>query len=73
MNRRHLPLCAIALAVGIVGALAVGVPPSTVMIGLLVLACPLMMLFMHGGHGGGQGSSDTRPSVNDDHDRTGLR
>lgn len=50
--RRHLPLYAIALAILIVGALALGVPARSVGFGLLALACPLMMLFMHGGHGG---------------------
>jgi hypothetical protein len=73
MNRRHAPLYAIALAIGIVGALAAGVPASTIVFGLLVLACPLMMLFMHGGHGGGHGSDGAEPPARDHHDPTGLR
>ena len=52
MKRQHLPLYAIALALAVVGALAVGVPARSLAFGLLALACPLMMLFMHGGHGG---------------------
>ncbi|MFI7523767.1 DUF2933 domain-containing protein [Micromonospora globbae] len=55
MRRQHLPLYAIALALLIVGALAVGVPAQPLFFGLLVLACPLMMLFMHGSHGGEAG------------------
>ena len=51
---------AIALVVAIVGALAVGVPISTVAFALLVLCCPLMMLVMHGVHGGeGHGGNRT--------------
>jgi hypothetical protein len=70
MKRQHLPLYAIALAIGFVGALAVGVPFSTLAFGLLVLTCPLMMLFMHGGHGGHggvHGSGEARPPAKDDH------
>jgi hypothetical protein len=39
-------LYAIALAVLIVGLVAVGVPASTLLIAALVLTCPLMMLVM---------------------------
>ena len=36
-----------------IGAVALGVPWTTVLLVALVLCCPLMMLFMdHGGHGG---------------------
>ncbi|MEV0901609.1 DUF2933 domain-containing protein [Actinoplanes sp. NPDC049802] len=52
MKPQHIPLFAAALVIAIVGALAVGVPLSTVAFGLLVLTCPLMMLLMHGGHDG---------------------
>lgn len=31
-------------------ALALGVPAQYVLFGAIVLACPAMMLFMHGGH-----------------------
>jgi len=68
MKRNHLPLYAIALAILIVGGLAAGVELSTLLLVLLVLACPLMMLFMgHGGHGHGGGPDnrhgDERPPV----------
>ena len=49
VNRQHLPLCAVALAIGIAGAFTAGVPFSTLVFGLLVLSCPLMLLFLHGG------------------------
>jgi hypothetical protein len=42
---------AAGLVVVAVGLLAVGVGPSTVLFGAFVLACPLMMLLMHRGHG----------------------
>jgi hypothetical protein len=60
MKRQHLGLYAIALAVLIVGLAFAGVPLTTVLVGLLVLACPLMMMFMMGGHGGhgGRGGAD---------------
>ncbi|MCE7004624.1 DUF2933 domain-containing protein [Kibdelosporangium philippinense] len=56
MKRQHLPLYAIALAILIVGLAFAGVPVQTILFGLLVLACPLMMMFMMGGHGGNGGS-----------------
>jgi hypothetical protein len=55
VKRQHTPLFAAALAIAIVGPLVVGVPLSTVAFGLLVLGCPLIMLFVHGGHGAGDG------------------
>lgn len=56
MRREHLLYYAIALAI-LIGVLALaGVPTSTILVGLLVLACPVMMLFMMGGHGHGGGS-----------------
>ena len=70
MKRQHMPLFAAALVIAIVGALAVGVPFSTVAFGLLVLCCPLMMLFMHGGHGGHGAVSDPPEAavkVHDEH------
>jgi hypothetical protein len=48
-----------------------GVPVSTLLIGLLVLACPLMMMFMVGGHGGHGGSDQhVGGSSEQDHDPT---
>jgi hypothetical protein len=67
MKRQHLGLYAIALAILIVGLAFAGVPVQTMLFGLLVLACPLMMMFMMRGHGGG---SEQRKH---DHDTTGRR
>jgi len=53
MKRQHLGLYAIALAILIVGLAFAGVPLQTMLFGLFVLACPLMMMFMMRGHGGG--------------------
>jgi hypothetical protein len=72
MKRHHIPLFAAALVIAIVGALAVGVPLSTVAFGLLVLCCPLMMLFMHGGHGSGAGQPGTAAKDRDEHRPAGL-
>ncbi|MEO6086457.1 MAG: DUF2933 domain-containing protein [Umezawaea sp.] len=58
MKRQLLPLYAIALAILVVGLVFAGVPVQTILLGLLVLACPLMMVFMMGGHGGGSGQDD---------------
>jgi hypothetical protein len=65
-------LYAIALVILVVGLVALGVPASTLVLAALVLACPLMMIFMmggmHGGHGGaGQDREPTRPN-SDRHD-----
>jgi type III secretory pathway component EscV len=49
MKREQRPLYAIAAAVLVVGLLFAGVPP----IFLLLLACPLMMIFMMRGMGHG--------------------
>jgi hypothetical protein len=56
MKRQQLPLYAIALAILVVGLAFAGVPVITLLVGLAVLACPLMMMFMMGGHGGHGGS-----------------
>lgn len=55
MTRQHLRLAAVVAVLIAVGALVAGVPLNTVLLVALVLACPLMMLFMHGmaGHDGG--------------------
>ncbi|MEV0173175.1 DUF2933 domain-containing protein [Streptomyces sp. NPDC050803] len=57
-NPRNYGLYAIAVAIGVVGALALGVPVATLFFGAIALACPLMMIFMmrgmHGGGGGGR-------------------
>ena len=70
MKRQHLGLYAIALAILIVGLAFAGVPLQTMLFGLLVLACPLMMMFMMGGHGGHGDGSDQQKH---DHHTTGPR
>jgi len=60
MKRQDLGLYAIALAILIAGLAFAGVPLTTMLFGLLVLACPLMMMFMMGGHGGNGGSDGQR-------------
>ncbi|MFG2058748.1 DUF2933 domain-containing protein [Micromonospora sp. NPDC048930] len=62
MRRQHLPLYVTALAILVIGALAVGVPARSLASGLLVLACPLMMLFMHAGHGGHDAGGSRAPA-----------
>ena len=49
---RKWPIVGVALAATAVVVLVAGVPVSRLLPWLLVLACPLMMLFMHrGSHG----------------------
>jgi hypothetical protein len=78
MKRQQWGLCAIALGVLVVGLIALGVPASTVFAGAIVLACPLMMLFMHGesSHGSHDRPAD-RPAAppvdHDQHEATGRR
>ncbi|WP_232837247.1 DUF2933 domain-containing protein [Lentzea terrae] len=69
VKRYHFGLYAIALAILIVGLAFVGVPVQTMLFGLVVLACPLMMMFMMGGHGG-HGGSDQQDR---DHHTTGRQ
>lgn len=65
MNKNpNLGLYAVAVAIGVVGALWVGVPAGTLVFAAVALACPLMMMFMMGGmHGGGD------HHMSDGHDR----
>ena len=51
MKKEQLPGYAVALAVLIVGLVAAGVPLASFLIVPLVLACPLMMIFMMRGMG----------------------
>ena len=80
MKREQLPLYAVALAVLIVGLAYAGVPLGTLLVLPLILACPLMMLFMMRGmggmdHGGTNHDHDQPPTKNEDtpehHDSTG--
>lgn len=66
MKRQHYGLYAVALAILVVGLAFVGVPWTTLLLGLVILACPLMMMFMHGGgHGHGSGSGDAGQTQHD--------
>jgi len=70
MKTQNVPLYALAVAVLVVGLAFAGVPVTTLLLGLIVLACPLSMLFMMGGMHGGHGGSDHqtgRPRDKDDH------
>jgi len=67
MKRQHTMWYVAALIAGVVTALALGAPASTVLLALVVLACPLMMMFMMGNmHGGGPrggtGQDDSHPT-----------
>jgi fatty acid desaturase len=44
--KRQLPTYALALAILVVGLVALGVPLSSLLVPLALLACPLMMIFM---------------------------
>ena len=66
MRRHPWGLYATALAILVVGLVAVGVPASTLLFAALVLACPLMMMFMMGGMHSGHGQPGR-----DGHDATG--
>ena len=72
MKTRNYGLYAIALAIVVIGALALGVPMNTLLVLGLVLVCPLMMLFMmRGMHGTNE---QHRHEANDrSHDHGGLR
>ncbi len=68
MKSRNYGLYAIALAIVVVGALWLGMPIGTLAFLGLVLACPLMMIFMmRGMHGGDQQGHDSadRPAPHD--------
>jgi len=70
MKRQHLQLGAAAAALIAVGAYIAGVPLNTILLVALVLACPVMMLFMHGGggHSGhGGGTHDHQPGSDNVH------
>ena len=63
MNKNpNYGLFAVAVAIAVVGALWIGLPLGTLAVLALVLACPLMMIFMmrgmHGGSNGDHGPED---------------
>lgn len=83
-NKKSYGLYAIALAIVLVGALALGVPASTLSVLAIVLVCPLMMLVMmrglHGHQDQGGGShnvdrdrSDPLRESDQHHQRPGPR
>ncbi|QLH25298.1 DUF2933 domain-containing protein [Streptomyces sp. Rer75] len=66
-RKKNYGLYAIALAIGIVGALALGLPVQTLILLGVVLACPLMMFFMmRGVHGGQQHDASHHDADQDD-------
>ena len=71
--KRLLPFYVLAVAVVAVGAVAFGIPTSSLWIlGFLVL-CPLMMMFMMGGMHGGGGDGNNRNDGQNSGDATGGR
>ena len=68
MNRQHLPVYALALAIAFVGALWAGVPIGTLLFVAAVLACPLMMVFMMRGMHSEGGPHDTSHRAAPDRD-----
>ncbi|MEV0411162.1 DUF2933 domain-containing protein [Streptomyces sp. NPDC050448] len=75
-NNRNYGLYAIAIAIALVGALALGVPVGTLAILAIVAVCPLMMFFMmrgmHGDDMHGHGHDDA-PKDRDPHDHKPFR
>ncbi|WP_405653394.1 DUF2933 domain-containing protein [Streptomyces sp. NBC_00019] len=77
-NNRNYGLYAVAVAIVVVGALALGVPLGDLAFLLIVLACPLMMFFMMRGmrggdvHGRGPGH-DEAPKGREPHDHKPFR
>jgi hypothetical protein len=76
-NNRNFGLYAIAIAIALVGALALGVPLGTLAVLAIVAVCPLMMFFMmRGMHDGndmhGHGHDDA-PKDRDPHDHKPFR
>ena len=69
MKSHHLGLCGLCIlvaAIVVVGALAFGVPASSLWPLALVVACPLVMIFaMRGMHGG---SSNDTGQLKNEHD-----
>lgn len=60
MKSQNMPLYALAAAILVVGLVFAGVPVTTLVIGLAVLACPLAMLFMMSGMHGNRHGSDRK-------------
>jgi hypothetical protein len=74
MNKNpNYGLFAIAVAIAIVGAVWLGVPLSTLALLAIVLACPLMMMFMMRGMHGGSSEHHHLEDRENDHDSTSHR
>ncbi|MFD0367999.1 DUF2933 domain-containing protein [Streptomyces sp. NPDC059071] len=68
MKQNQWGLYAIAVAIAVVGTLALGLPVGTLAFLGVALACPLMMFFMmRGMHG--QDMHDGHDDRHEDHDR----
>ncbi|MEU7746040.1 hypothetical protein [Nonomuraea sp. NPDC049158] len=66
MMKQHLIMAAVA-AVAAIAAVWAGAPPSTVLLVVVLLGCPIMMMGSMSGHDG-----DTRHDhQSDDHKRAG--
>lgn len=71
---QHMKYLLVAAGALVVGLLAAGTSLQAVLPYLLLLACPLMMVFMmrgmggHGSHGGNGGDSASHNSTAHDHD-----
>ena len=65
---RHMWLmlaCCLAPIAAIIAVGAFGVPISTLLLAAIVLMCPLMMMFMMGGHGHGSAAQPSSPATPD--------
>lgn len=69
MKHPNLPMYAAALSILVAGLAFAGVPFSTLLIGLVALACPLMMMFMMAGGHGGSDEDAGGPRQHDHHDQ----
>jgi hypothetical protein len=72
MHRTHMKYLLVAAGALAVGLLLAGTPVQSLLPFALVLACPLMMVFMmrgmHGDHGHGGGTHPSDPAVVDHSD-----
>lgn len=72
--KRQFPFYVLASAILLVGAVAFGVPASSLWILGFVVVCPLMMIFMMGGmHGGDGDGAQSGADLTEDRDPTSRR
>lgn len=69
MKHPNLLMYAVALSILVAGQAFARVPLSTLLIGLVALACPLMMMFMRAGGHGGSDEDVGGPRQHDHHDQ----